>query len=266
METPSFKFDGGFIMVPWEQFDEAVEWYREKMGWRLKGTGTGPVGRKAFFKLPGPGQANLKSFESDIDHFTVDGYSEGNCRFCFRTANLEQSLKYFKQQDVEHSNPIEMPDGTWSADLHAFGGIRLTLSEDKKLEGKFPNARVIQYAPKPLWLGVSNLASSIQWYERTMGFDRSKKDFSKRGYALLRDVRQKWDFIWLQEVPQASDRVKANPGARPYFHIKKQEDFFNAHRWLKDQGIEVSDVVGERWQGFHFYDPDGNRLNVWTYY
>lgn len=70
MNTPYFKFDGGFIMVPWDKFDEAVDWYRDKMGWRLKGTGTGPVGRKAFFKMPGPGQANLKTFESNIDHFT----------------------------------------------------------------------------------------------------------------------------------------------------------------------------------------------------
>lgn len=253
-------------MVPWDQFEEAVEWYRDKMGWRLKGTGAGPVGRKAFFKMPGSGQANLKSFESHIDHFTLDGYAEGNCRFCFRTANLEQTLDYFKLNGVECSDPMEMPDGTWSADIMAFGGSRLTLSEDRKLEGKFPDSRVIQYAAKPLWLGVRHLEEATQWYERIFGLVRSKKDYTDRGFVLLRDEHKKWDYVWLQQVSPSSPKVRANPGARLYFHIKQQDDFFQAHQWLKQQNIETADIVGERWKGFHFYDPDGNRLNVWTYY
>jgi catechol 2,3-dioxygenase-like lactoylglutathione lyase family enzyme len=81
----------------------------------------------------------------------------------------------------------------------------------------------------------------------------------------LRDAKAKWSYVWLEQLPVGTQPVKANPGSRLYFQVKKQEDFFEAHRWLKEQGIEVSDVVGTRWQGFHFYDPDGNRLNVWTY-
>jgi len=266
MNVPDFKFDGGFIMVPGEQFGDAVEWYKDKMGWQLLGKAHSPVGRKAFFKMPGFGQANLKSFESEIDHFTLEGYAEGNCRFCFQTANLEQMLQYFREQDVECSEPYEMPDGSQSADIMAFGGVRLTLNEDRSLEGKFPDSRVIQYAEKPLWLGVSNLESSIQWYGRIMGWARSEIDYTDRGFALMRDVRQEWDFAWLQEVSVESNPTKSNPGARLYFHIESQENFLKANEWLKSLGIEVSDIVGERWQGFHFYDPDGNRLNVWTYY
>lgn len=266
MYTPYFKFDGGFIMVPWDQFDEAVEWYREHMGWKLKGVGTGPVGRKAFFKLPDVGQANLKSFESEIDHFTLEGYAEGHCRFCFRTANLEQTLVYFKERGIECSESVEMPDGTLAADIKAFGNVRITLNEDRKFEGKYPNSRVIRYAAKPLWLGVTNLEASIEWYAKHLGLKRSKKDFSERGFALLRDEKQKWDLAWLQQVPANKPPIKANPGARLYFQIKKNEDFFEAHQWLKEQGIETSAIVGERWKGFHFYDPDGNRINVWSYY
>jgi catechol 2,3-dioxygenase-like lactoylglutathione lyase family enzyme len=266
LDTAYFKFDGGFIMVPWDRFDEAVEWYRDKMGWKLRGTGTGPVGRKAFFKMPGQGQANLKSFETDIDHFTLDGYAEGNSRFCFRTANLEQTLLYFKDQGVESTEPVEMPDGTWAADIIAFGNVRLTLNEDRKLEGKFPESRIIQYALKPLWLGVTDLNVSLEWYERILGLERSKKNFKDRGFALMRDKKQKWDFVWLEEVPSSQSTIKANPGARLYFQIKQQDDLYKTNAWLKEQGIEASDIVGERWKGFHFYDPDGNRLNVWSYY
>lgn len=263
MVTPNFKFDGGFIMVPWEQFDEAIEWYRDKMGWQLKGTGNGPVGRKAFFKMPGSGQANLKSFESELDHFTSKDYNEGNCRFCFRTANLDRTLEYFDNQGIKCTAPLKMPDGTRSADILAFGNVRLTLSEDRKLEGKFPESRVIQYAAKPLWLGVSDLEASINWYERICGWERSKKNYQNRGFGLMRET---WDFVWLEELNMERSLKKANPGARLYFRIKKQEDLYKTHEWLKGQEIETSEIVGERWKGFHFYDPDGNRLNVWSYY
>lgn len=253
-------------MVPWDRFDEAVEWYRDTMGWRLNGTATGPVGRKAFFKLPGMGQANLKSFESGMDHFTMEDYAEGHCRFCFRTANLEQTLLYFTQQGVEISEPVNMPDGTWAADIQAFGGSRLTLCEDRKLEGKYPDSRIIQYAAKPLWLGVRNLEAATVWYERVLGFAQSDHNFKDRGFVLMRDVKDEWDFAWLEQIPSTSKFVKANPGARLYFQIEERADFEQTHSWLKEQALEVSEIVGERWQGFHFYDPDGNRLNVWNYY
>jgi hypothetical protein len=41
----------------------------------------------------------------------------------------------------------------------------LTLTEDRKYEGKYPDARVLRYGAKPLWLGVTVLESSIKWYE-----------------------------------------------------------------------------------------------------
>ena len=259
MEAPYFKFDGGFIMVPWDQFDEAVEWYREKMGWRLKGTAYTPVGRKAFLKMPGPGQANLKTFESEIDHFTLKDYAEGNSRFCFCTANLEQSLEYFEKHGVKITAPIKMPDGTRSADIFAFGNVRLTLCESRRLEGKFPDSRIIQYATKPLRLGVSDLEASVAWYERIFGWERANKSYQDQGFVLMRDKMKKWDFAWIEKLSEGQPAVKANPGARLYFQIKQQEDLYKTNAWLKEQGIETSEIVGERWKGFHFYDPDGNR-------
>jgi catechol 2,3-dioxygenase-like lactoylglutathione lyase family enzyme len=260
-----FKFDGGFIMVPWDRFEEAVDWYREHMGWKLKGTADTPVGRKAFFRMPGAGQANLKSFEMDIDHFTMEGYAEGNNRFCFRVANLEQTLTYFQRIGVECSVPVQLPDGTFAADMKAFGGVRLTLSEDRKLEGKYPESRVIRYGAKPLWLGVSDLKASVEWYENILGLVQAKKDYKDRGFALMRDDKDKWDSVWMEQVSSNSSPVKTNPGARLYFVVKGRDNFRDAHKWLKDQGVETSNIVGERWTGFHFFDPDGNRLNVWTY-
>ncbi|UVI33247.1 VOC family protein [Paenibacillus spongiae] len=266
MNKPYFQFDGGFIMVPYDRFEEGVEWYRKHMGWALIDTVTGPVGRKAFFRLPGGGQANLKSFEMDLEHFNQRDYEEGNCRFCFRTANLEETVNYFGEHDIECSKPVQLPDGTLTADIQAFAGVRMTLCEDRASEGQHPEARVIRYAAKPLWLGVRDLEASVAWYEHVLGLERSETDYSDQGFALLRDRKDHWDYVWLQQLASCSPVVKANPGARLYFLVDGREDFLETQRWLKQQDIETTEPVGERWTGYHFYDPDGNRLNVWNYY
>jgi len=260
-----FEFDGGFIMVPWNRFDEGVAWYSEHMGWSLIDTANGPVGRKAFFNLPGGGQANLKSFESDLDHFVQDGYAEGNCRFCFRTGNLEQTLAYFREQGVECSEQVALPDGTFAADIQAFADVRLTLSEDRKLDGQYPGVRAIRFGAKPLWLGVRDLEAACSWYETVLGLKRTKNNYSGRGFALMADPQNDWDYVWLEQLPSDTPIVKANPGARLYFVIRDSGEFRETHRLLNESGIETSSIVGERWMGFHFYDPDGNRLNVWNY-
>lgn len=253
-------------MVPWDRFEEGVDWYREHMRWELIDTATGPVGRKAFFRLPGGGQANLKSFEIELEHFSQDDYAEGHCRFCFRTANLEQALAYFRKQGVRCSEPVKLPDGAVAADIEAFAGVRLTLSEDREYEGKYPEAIAIRYGAKPLWLGVRDLEASVLWYESVLGLERTDTDYAARGFALMRDGQSKWDYVWLQQLPPGALLQKANPGARPYFLVEGRDDFLQTRRWLLEQGIETSEAVGERWMGFHFFDPDGNRLNVWNYY
>jgi len=264
--APKFEFDGGFIMVPSERFDEGVEWYRKHMGWELIDTALSPVGRKAFFRLPGGGQANLKSFEMEHEHFTPQNYEEGHTRFCFRTANLEKALGYFREQGIACSEPFQMPDGTFGADITVFCNVRLTLSEDRQLEGEYPDARVIRYASKPLWLGVRDLNAAVEWYEAVLGLKRSAADYSDQGFALLGESEGDWEYVWLEQLPASAPYAKANPGARLYFVIWDREQFLETERRLREQGIETSEPVGERWTGFHFYDPDGNRLNVWNYY
>jgi len=264
--TTTLEFDGGFIMVPAEKFDEGVEWYRKHMDWELIDTALSPVGRKAFFRLPGGGQANLKSFELEHEHFNPEHYEEGNMRFCFLTANLEQAISYYSEQGIQSSEIFLLPDGTQGADIIAFGNIRLTLCEDKQLQDEFPHKKVIRYAHKPLWMGVRDLKAAVEWYETVLGLKGSSTDYSDKGFALLGEGEGKWEYIWLEELPQSTPYVKANPGARVYFVVWDREQFFELEKRLREQGIETSEPVGERWTGFHFYDPDGNRMNVWNYY
>ncbi|MCM3634932.1 VOC family protein [Paenibacillus camelliae] len=270
METATkVEFDGGFIMVPAESFDEGVEWYRKHMDWELIDSVLSPVGRKAFFRLPGGGQVNLKSFELEHEHFTPNGYEEGHMRFCFVTANLENAMAYYSEQGITFSDPFVMPDGTRGMDINAFGNVRLTLCEDKRLQDEFPNAKFIRYADKPLWLGVRSLKSAVAWYESVLGLRVFATDYSDQGFALLGEELEgegKWEYIWLEELPDSTPYTKANPGARMYFVVWERDQFLELEQRLREQGIETSTPVGERWMGFHFYDPDGNRINVWNYY
>ncbi len=266
MKQPSFTFDGGFIMVPTERFQEGVEWYKQHMGWELIDTAFSPVGMKAFFRLPAGGQVNLKSFELDHEHFTPEGYEEGHVRFCFRTANLEEAAAYFRGEGIDCSDPVLLPDGHYAADLTAFAGIRLTLVEDREYEGKYPGSRAISYASKPLWLGVRDLEASAEWYGRILGLKRAEISFHNQGFSLLGEQDGGWDYVWLEQIRQTGPVVRSNPGARMYFVIRDRDAFFDTRRWLIEQGVEATEPVGDRWTGFHFHDPDGNRLNVWNYY
>ncbi|MDF2815238.1 MAG: hypothetical protein K0Q81_1438 [Paenibacillus sp.] len=266
MKESHFSFDGGFIMVPTDRFLEGVEWYRKYMGWELIDTAFSPVGMKAFFRLPAGGQVNLKSFELEHEHFTPEGYEEGHVRFCFRTANLEETIAYFRGEGIFCTEPVLMPDNRYATDLIAFAGVRLTLVEDRDFEGRYTDARIIRYASKPLWLGVRDLEAATNWYVRFLGLKRSEISYADQGYALLGERDGSWDYVWLEQLPHTEGIVRANPGARLYFVIPEREAFFDKHRWLLEQGIEATEPVGERWMGFHFHDPDGNRLNVWTYY
>lgn len=232
------------------------------MGWRLKGTGH----RIAFFKMPEKGHANLLAFDPYNEHFTPEGTAEGHSRFCFRTANLEQALKYFQEHGVECSEPVSLPDDTLAADIITFGGAKLTLTEDRKLEGRHPESRVLCYGLKPLWLGVTDLMASQEWFEKMLGLKPAKKNYMEQGFALMRDEKCKWDFVWLQKVPAGSHPHRTNPSARFYLQIKKRTNLVEAHRWLIEQGIETSGIVGDQLKCFHFYDPDGNRLNAWSYH
>lgn len=46
-----YRWDGGFIMVDVEHFDQAVQWYEELLGWKCLDKVTSWVGRKQLIQL-----------------------------------------------------------------------------------------------------------------------------------------------------------------------------------------------------------------------
>ncbi|MDP5275850.1 VOC family protein [Chengkuizengella axinellae] len=275
MKLPVFECDGGFIMVSWDKFDEGIEWYSKHMGWKCADVILSPLGKKAFFPLPDGGQVTLKSFESKFDHFKQEDGFEGHIRLGFRLADLEANYAYFQKHDIEVSEITELPNGIRTFDFYGFENTRITATEDSRKDGLYPDSRLIGFGYTRI--GVTNLDNAIPWYEDIIGMKKKVDQELPYGYSRMDVKLSKYgaeavkkeyiDDVWLEPIPQGSKVEKSNPSVRTYFYVKP-ELFRSTHQLLAEKGIETSKTAGEPekgFAGFHFFDPDGNRLNVWSY-
>ncbi len=117
---------------------------------------------------------------------------------------------------------------------------------------------------------MSDLTHSVNWYQQYMGME-IEHDLRETGFvimslALSHQPEQK--SLWVPKQAANDAYIgKVDGPVRPYCRVAEREEFFRYHTFLSDSGIEVSDIGGFLTRGlacFHFYDPDGNRLNIST--
>lgn len=269
-QLPAFYFDGGFMMTSWDGFDEGVQWYTEHMGWTFKGQVLSGVGKMAFFGLPAGGQVTLKSFDSKLPHLMEEGAREGNSRLCFSAGDLAPTQHYFRSKGIRMTEVRQLPGGYSTYDLYAYEGARFTVIVDPALEGKYPDCRIPGFGRYGMILGVSDLEQSVLWYEQIAGLRRAS-DQNMDGNVVMSSPdgwSGEWrDCILLQQLPQGTQAVvHDNPRARGYFLVK-QHEFLEAYTELESRGLKPSEIAGSPggWAAYHFFDPDGNRINVWTF-
>lgn len=267
MKIPIFMFDGGYVMIPWDDFEDAMEWYKTHMGWTFVEQEINHKMKRAAFEMPNGGHANFHTFRDEDEHFSSKGLNEGCSRLCFQVADVKNNLHYFNEHGIRYEELPALPDGTISFDLYAFGNTRLTLSVNSEFDRLYPNSRILSFATIPMRTGVTNVEHAARWYEDTMGMKVVTIDDQ---HALLRgnhSYHGDIDLMWLEKTTIVEPPTKSNPHARTYFLVKGAEQFINAHQFLRDKGVETSTIFGNpnHWAAFHFYDPDGNRLNVWIF-
>lgn len=267
-----FRWDGGFIMVSWDGFDEGVEWYTTHMGWECLDKIVTPVGKKAFLKMPMSGVVTLKSFESEYEHFQRGGDEEGNVKLCFQIGDLEETIQYFDDNNISYTDHITLPNGLKSFDFYGYENARITVFENPVVKNLFKEVRVLGFGEVNTRIGVTDISNAVEWYTKNLGLIKVSVDHEK-GFAHLqtedaydRHVQnvEFWDNIFLEKVEKS---VKGNPTVRTYFDIRPDE-FFDAYNMLIKNGVTPSQIAGnplKGWAGFHIYDPDGNRINVWSY-
>lgn len=270
MKRPDFGFDGGFIMASWDGFEEAAEWYCKHMGWQCAGQEIVPTGKMAFLPLPRFGQANLKSFHDEFTHYQAGDQNEGQLRLCFSTEDLDALTDYFTTKGSKVSELTLLPDGRKYVDITAYEGARITAVQHPSREVRFPDSRLVSFGDIALIITVSDINKSVNWYEEVLGFEKLA-DGQRAGTALLRmplsiHGQKEPDasypmHVWLIEDHAIAGSPKGNPMSRTYFHVHPHE--FEASRsWLISHEIELPD---SDLNDYHFYDPDGNRINVWSY-
>ncbi|MES1047420.1 glyoxalase/bleomycin resistance/dioxygenase family protein [Bacillus obstructivus] len=271
-----YRWDGGFIMVDLEEFENCVNWYQEILGWECVDKITSWVGRKGFMKLPKAGMVTIKSFEGEYEHLQSSS-NEGQVKLVFVTYDLDHTLSFLERKDVKFTETNILPNGQRFCDIFAFNDARLTLVEDKQRvdTDDYPESGILGFGNVNSLIYVKDPKVSAEWYAKNLGFEVVEVNVEK-GYAHLRTEdaydrnvlgQQYWDNIWLLQSMKSSVEKPSDHQARSYFDIRPAV-FFEEYNKLIRNGIKPSEIAGDPingWGGFHIYDSDNNRINIWSY-
>lgn len=263
--VPELYFDGQFIDVLRPNHDDGVQWFQRYFQWEV-------IRREDWKADPrctdgimtqmnyGTWLISYQAPEQLPHHYADRGEVESNVRLCFRVHDLKHMHRTLTDDGVQvtpiYSGPKTVYCDVWATDEK----FRITLQEDHTV----PPGEV-----HPSWvrLGVSDLNQAIRWYQQHMGMSLAERDDSE-GFAVmsLQLNHSVGNSLWvLERVEDEASIGRADGQVQPYCWIKKREDFFKYHEYLQANGIETSEIGGFMDRGmvsFHFYDPDGNRLNI----
>lgn len=193
-------------------------------------------------------------------HYAERGTVESNTRMCFRIQDLKKIHQIFSEDGIRVSPIYDGPKTKYFDVWATPEGIRLTLQEDLSV----PSSELL-----PSWIrvGINNLEESVKWYEENMGMKVVEYD-NKNQFVImsLKLNHSEEDSLWvIEQKPEGTYTGKVDGQVQPSCWIKDREDFFKYHQYLIDRGVETSEIGGFLTKGmvsFHFYDIDGNRLNV----
>jgi len=267
MIVPKLFFDGSVVDVLWDNHEEAIQWVQKFMSWE--------VSQQENWK-PDPRCSQGKMtrlnwgtwFISSLTsvrlphHFAERGTVESNLRLCWRTQNLKWLHSHYKSHGVRVSDLYKGPGNTTYFDFWSTcEGIRFTAQEDKSVQEE-------GFLPSWNRIGVSDLAKSMEWYQTYLGMEiengLGQDDYVIMSLPLNHQPASK--SLWvLEKLKEDAYIGKVDGPVRPICWVADREDFFNYHAFLSGSGIETSDIGGFVTRGlvsFHFYDPDGNRLNI----
>jgi catechol 2,3-dioxygenase-like lactoylglutathione lyase family enzyme len=261
------SFDGGFIMVPWDRFDELVEWYSTHMDLKIVFREDFPHDRMASLSMPTVGQFTLKASRVNHPHFSIEWGNNGNIRFCFETMELNKTLAYFLNENILTSEIQKGPGGLNYFDFFDPAGTRITINtphpDFMEFVQQAPTARVACMCP-PRY-GVSDLDIALEWYKKHLGIQvMAVTDEGKN--ALIQIGREEGCPVWLETVTENNSIQGHNVAAQVYYVIRNWERFKEVNHQFIDKSISVTTIVGDEGLAmFNLFDLDGNPINVWTF-
>lgn len=272
---PRYECDGAMIHVEWDKHDQAVQWFVEHMGWSHVGDGAKRQTddtqdeRMTALGIPRFGIIWIKSAKVDNPRhhlYAPSGMADPHLRLCFNTRDIVHAHGLFRAKRVRVTELYRGPGGKLFFDFWATDeSIRLTACGDER------NTRDECLFSPCEWhrIGVTDLSRSVSWYRQFLGFE-VVEEFREEGWILMTSRTSFYSVgfseIWLEQLPANASTDPSDYPVRPYFHLRKLVEEYDR---LVQGGVTVSPIAGkppiEGYSMFHFYDPDGNRFNVWYY-
>lgn len=260
-----FEFDECHIAVPQERHQEAVNWYCRFLRMDVqRSSRISPIHDKLQGTLlefrQGKGTIGLVSSPEANGHFCADWGVMDGARFVLRTGNLQATRHFLIQQGVRTTPIVTGLSGVERFDLFDPFGTRLTVMKDESLDS--PVAGTVGFTV-PI-VTVSNLERAREWYVKHLDMRRNARR-SRQGADLMMGL---WRFngvrepaVWLEEQnTEENIHSYVSPATRMYYYVEPHRFEQSYQRW-KTAGVEVSVIAGK---AYHVFDPDGNRINVFT--
>lgn len=263
--VPELYFDGQRVDVLWDNYDNAIAWFKQYFGWDVKmreAWKVDPSCREGWMTQMNHGTW-MVTYLADVKlphHHADRGGAEANVRLCFRVQDLEKLREAFQADGIRVSDIYDGPKTRYFDVWATAEGIRLTLQEDADVaEGVHPS-----------WvrIGVRDLEQAIKWQQNVTGMRLLERDPQGRFavMALGLNHAEGEDSLWvLEQLPEDAHTGKVNGQVQPVCWVKSRDAFFKYHHYLKSIGVDTSEIggfVARGMVGFHFYDPDGNRFNI----
>lgn len=260
-----FEYDETHISIPHGTLETAIPWYAHHLGLEPK-PGFGPCSlhpsmKGILMQFPnGQGSLYLITVSEDQEHFRVDRGQSDNVRLQLKAKNVGMAYAYAQENNIPTSNLLEERGGTW---FHLYDpyGNRLTVTQGKESDVE-PAGSGIYGCDLPV-VGVSDLERSVAWYSNVLGLKKSGRT-SGDDHAVMRGSYRHngaiVNILQLVQEPNGSIPTACRPGVRHYFYVEPHnlgKAYRKAQKWCK-----LVSPLEEK--SFHFYDPDGNRINVCT--
>ncbi|GAA4839190.1 hypothetical protein GCM10023310_16230 [Paenibacillus vulneris] len=266
--VPQIVFDGGTVTTTLEEHEEMIAWLERHAGWKIaQQENWKPVPQAAVGKMTHMGWGVWIESGSSSEGEPVPAAAKGPfdpfVRWCWRTGNVQEKRQELMANGVRVSELYRDPEGLESFDFWAGPKeMLLTAIEDPAWkESSLADANRFR-------ITVRHLQKSMEWYHNYIGME-TVTDRSEHGYAVMKlginyhpDGQSRW---LLEEDPSRPETGPVDGLFRTRCIISSRESFFKYHQFLRDSGVEVSEVTGFLQRGrvcFHLYDPDGNRFDV----
>ncbi|NIK80278.1 catechol 2,3-dioxygenase-like lactoylglutathione lyase family enzyme/predicted enzyme related to lactoylglutathione lyase [Paenibacillus castaneae] len=257
---PRFRWDGGFLFVPYDEHEKAIQWYQEHMGLTLKWpTGeyrndpASAAEKMSSLEFPAGGLIHLKSAASEVPlkHFPIACHSESGVGFTFNSNDLYRTHQYFHASLNGVGDIHDGPDGVPRFEIEGYNGTKLVVRSEESSEPV--GGRISSYGP--WYVEVPDLERAIQWYEQMLEMKATRIIIPNLC------VEMGGNFHLVHKTTSES-RNHVDGAACPYFYTSSIHDEQDRFKLL---GVDVSEVVGTGWKAMHIYDPFGNRINFWSY-